>query len=73
MGVLGKILIITGAVLLVLGVVFVLWPKIPFLGKLPGDLSFNIGSLRIYAPLVTFLVISLILTVVVNVILRFFR
>ena len=73
MGVIGKILIITGAVLLVVGIVFVLWPKLPFLGKLPGDLSFNIGSVRIYAPLVTFLVISLVVTVIVNVVLLFFR
>jgi hypothetical protein len=73
MGVIGKILIITGAVLLVVGIVFVLWPKLPFLGKLPGDLSFNIGRVRIYAPLVTFLVISLVVTVIVNIVLRFFK
>ena len=34
----GKTLILLGAVLMILGVVFVLAPKIPFLGKLPGDI-----------------------------------
>ena len=70
---LGKLLVILGLVLLALGVVFVLAPKIPLLGRLPGDLVFRKGGVTIFAPLATTLLLSIVLTVAVNLFVKFLR
>ena len=69
----GKSLIVFGAFFVVIGLVFLFWHQIPFLGRLPGDISFSKGNFQVFFPLVTSLVLSLILTIVVNVIFRLFR
>jgi len=61
---LARFLMIAGAVLLVLGLVLWLGPKIPWLGKLPGDISYKRGNFSFYFPLGTCIVISLILTLI---------
>lgn len=43
------------------------------LGHLPGDFSWGSGSTRVYVPLTSMLLVSLVLTLVVNLILRVFR
>jgi len=68
---LGKILIITGAVIAVMGLIFLFWNKVPFLGKLPGDIFFHRGSFQIIFPVATFLLISLVLTVIINLVIWF--
>ncbi len=62
----GKTLILLGAVLMVLGVVFVLAPKIPFLGKLPGDIHLRGKNWSFSFPVVTSIVISIVLTLLLN-------
>ncbi|MCE2454060.1 MAG: DUF2905 domain-containing protein [Nitrospinae bacterium] len=62
----GKALILLGAVLMVLGVVFVLAPKIPFLGKLPGDIHLRGKNWSFSFPVVTCIVISIVLTLLLN-------
>ncbi len=69
----GKILIIAGVFLIIFGLIFIFWTRIPFLGHLPGDFSFQKGGVSFFFPLVTFLVISLILTIIINVVMRFFK
>jgi hypothetical protein len=64
----GRLLIIGGVILAVVGVVLVLAPNIPFLGRLPGDIRIDGDNVRIFIPLGTMLVVSLILTIVLNVI-----
>jgi membrane protein implicated in regulation of membrane protease activity len=66
----GKLLIIVGALILVLGLALTIGPRIPFLGRLPGDIAVDRGNVHFYFPLVTCLILSVILTVVLNV---FFR
>ena len=63
---LGKLLIIFGVLVIVVGVVLLLFDRIPFLGKLPGDFSFKSGRTTVYLPLVTCIVISIILTIIFN-------
>lgn len=63
---LGKILIITGALIFILGVIMLFSDRLPFLGKLPGDISFKSGSMKIYIPLTSSIIISIILTVLLN-------
>ena len=62
----GKTLILLGAVLMILGVVFVLAPKIPFLGKLPGDIHLKGKNWSFSFPIVTSIVISIVLTLLLN-------
>ena len=61
-----------GAMIFVLGAVFTLGSKWG-LGRLPGDLSWQRGNVSVQAPLVTCLLVSVILTVVINVVLRLLR
>jgi hypothetical protein len=70
MHLLGKFLIILGAAIVVVGVLLMFSRSIPWLGKLPGDIFYQKGSLKIYFPIVTCLVISIILTIIVNLITR---
>jgi len=70
---LGRILIALGIVAVVAGVILLLWPHIPLLGRLPGDFSFTRGNTRVFIPIATSLVLSLVLTVVINLVLRLFR
>ena len=58
----GKILILLGIILIVLGGILVFLPKIPWLGKLPGDFLFKGEKFSFYFPLATSILISLLLT-----------
>jgi hypothetical protein len=68
----GSLLIISGVVLLIVGVVLVLGGKIPFLGRLPGDIVFRRDGFTFFAPVVTMLIVSLVLTILINIIFRIF-
>jgi hypothetical protein len=61
---LGRFLIVAGIILLILGAVFLLAPKIPWLGRLPGDISYKRGNFSFYFPLGTSILISIILTLI---------
>lgn len=60
----GKGLILLGVVLIVVGIVFSLAGKIPWLGQLPGDIYIQRERFTFYFPLTTSLILSLILTLV---------
>jgi hypothetical protein len=59
----GKMLVIFGGVIVVVGLLWGLVGRIPGIGRLPGDIVVHRGSLSFYFPLVTSLLLSLILTV----------
>lgn len=59
---LGRFLIIAGLILAALGVVLLLAPKIPWLGRLPGDFTWQRGRFTFYFPLGTCILLSVILT-----------
>ena len=65
----GKLLLILAAVLAVFGLVFFLVGR-GVLPRLPGDFSFGGRNWRVYLPLGTSIVISIVLTVLLNL---FFR
>jgi len=69
-GPVGKLLILAGGVLLVLGLVLVFAGKIPWLGRLPGDIVVQRKSFGFYFPLTTSLIISLLLTLVLSLLAR---
>ena len=66
----GKLLIIVGGVVVVVGLCLTLGLRIPFLGKLPGDISIDRGNVHFYFPIVTGLLLSVVLTLLLNL---FFR
>lgn len=59
---LGKLLVILGVVLVVMGLL--LLGKLPFLGKLPGDIRIERGHYVIYIPITSMLILSVILSLV---------
>ena len=65
----GRLLLIFGALLALIGLAFVLWPNLP-LGRLPGDLRFRVGGGTLFIPLATSIVLSLLLTLLLNIFLR---
>lgn len=70
---LGRLLIVSGLLLAAVGVLLVVAPRIPGLnrlGRLPGDIFVERGTFTIFVPLVSSIVISILLTIVLNVFLR---
>jgi hypothetical protein len=59
---LGRPLIVAGAVLLLLGLFLTFGPRIPGLGRLPGDIVWRRGNTTVYFPIVTCIVLSLVLS-----------
>ena len=67
---LGKYLLIFGGILMIAGLVFMLADKIPFLGRLPGDILIRRKNFTFYFPIVTSIIVSIILSILLNL---FFR
>ena len=68
----GWVLLVLGLVIAGVGLVWMLAPSIPWLGRLPGDIRIERENLRSYFPLGTCLLLSLVLSLVVWLI-RLFR
>jgi hypothetical protein len=58
--VLGKLLIAVGVATTLLGAALLLWGRIPLLGTLPGDITIERGNTRIFLPLGTSILLSLV-------------
>ena len=58
----GRLFLLIGAVCVAVGLVLTLAPKIPWLGRLPGDLTYESERVRIYFPLATCLLVSIALS-----------
>ena len=61
---LGKILIALGVVLVAAGALFLFSDKIPFLGKLPGDMTFKRGNIQVFIPITTSIVLSILFSAI---------
>ncbi|MBP1745460.1 MAG: rane protein [Deltaproteobacteria bacterium] len=59
----GKMFIILGILLIIAGIAFMLGDKIPFIGKLPGDIMIKKERFSFYFPITTSIIISIILTI----------
>ena len=66
---LGRILLIIGVLLVVVGGLAVLGVKLPF-GRLPGDIAIEGERGGIYVPIVTMIIVSVVLTVLINLFIR---
>jgi len=69
----GRVLIILGFIIVALGLVILLAGRLPFIGHLPGDILIRRGGGSFYFPIVTCLLLSIALTVVLNVLTLIFR
>lgn len=72
-GDIGKFIALAGAALLVLGGLIWLMGKVPFLGNLPGDIRFQRGNMSCFFPLTTMILLSVLLTLVLNIVVRLLR
>jgi hypothetical protein len=63
---LGRLLVILGGVSVIVGVLLLVGARLPWLGRLPGDIVVRRGPVTFYLPLVTSLVVSIVLTVLLN-------
>lgn len=66
----GKFLIFFGLIIILLGILFMLFPKLPFIGRLPGDIYIKKDNFTFYFPLATSILLSILLTLILNLILR---
>jgi hypothetical protein len=62
MGALGKLLILLGVLIIVIGFLLLIGEKIPWIGKLPGDIIVRKEKFSFYFPITTCIIISIILT-----------
>lgn len=60
----GKFLIIAGIVLLIAGLAIHFSDKVPFLGRLPGDIRIERENFKFYFPITTSILISIVLTII---------
>lgn len=61
----GWLLLILGLVIAGIGLVWILVPSIPWLGRLPGDIRIERDNFRFYFPLMTCLLVSAVLSLIV--------
>ncbi|MFH0839294.1 MAG: DUF2905 domain-containing protein [Candidatus Omnitrophota bacterium] len=60
----GKFLIVIGIMLVAIGALFIFMEKIPYIGKLPGDVYIKKKNVTFYFPITTSIIISIILSLV---------
>jgi len=62
----GKLLLILGIILSIMGLIFIFGSKVPGLGKLPGDIFIKEGNITFFFPIVTCILISIIVTLILS-------
>ncbi len=58
----GRALVLAGVVILVIGLALMFAERVPFVGRLPGDITLRGDGWTVYAPVATSIVVSLVLT-----------
>jgi hypothetical protein len=71
--VMGKMILLLGGLLVILGLLLLLLSRVTMAGRLPGDFRFQWGGLSCYFPLMTGLVVSIIATLVLNLVVWLLR
>ena len=71
---LGKLIVGIGILLVVVGLV--IWftgDKLTWFGQLPGDIKVERPGFRLYAPITSMIILSIVLSIIISVLSRFFR
>lgn len=66
----GRTLILIGIIIIIIGLFITFAPKIPFFGKLPGDIFYKRDKFVIYFPITTSIIISVVLSLILYLINR---
>lgn len=67
-----KYIIIAGAILIIIGLIYYFFGNLfSWLGKLPGDIRYESGNTKVFFPIVTCIVITVILNLVIYLIKRY--
>jgi len=69
----GKTLMLIGGIFFLLGIVFFFGEKIPYLGKLPGDINIKKDNVQFFVPITTSVILSLIISLVLWLISHFHK
>jgi len=59
-----KFIIFSGIILIIIGLGIMFLPKIPFIGRLPGDIIIRKDNFTFYFPLASSIILSIILTII---------
>ena len=70
---LGKLLMVMGGVLFLIGLILTFSGKIPLIGRLPGDIVIKKDNFTFYFPITTSIILSVVLTLIFYIISKFFR
>jgi uncharacterized protein HemY len=65
-----KFLILLGLVIIGVGLLLLLFEKIPYIGKLPGDILIKRKNFTFYFPITTSIIVSIILSIILTIIFR---
>ncbi len=69
----GKYIIVFGVIILIIGlIVYFLGDKFSWFGNLPGDIKYKHDNVFIYFPITSMLILSVILTIILNLLKKFF-
>ncbi len=63
----GKFLIAAGLFMVAAGIIMVFLPKLPFIGRLPGDIVIKRGNFTFYFPIATSIILSVVLTIIFSI------
>jgi hypothetical protein len=61
----GRFMVLAGTIILVIGLLFMVSDKIP-IGRLWGDIQFGNDKFRIYIPIATSILVSAVITIILN-------
>ena len=68
---LGLLVVVGGVVVIVVGLL-IYSGAFSWFGRLPGDIRYESGTVRVYVPIVSMLLVSVVLTLLFNLLRRFF-
>ncbi len=68
MGTVGRLFVITGLFIVIVGLFLMFFEKIPFAGKLPGDIIIRRKNFTFYFPLMTSILLSILISVILYII-----
>ncbi len=70
---LGRILVLIGLFIIVLGAILLLAGRIPFLGRLPGDIFIQRDNVTCWFPIMTSILLSILLSLILLIVNMFLR
>ena len=72
-GTMGRLLVGIGLFIVVIGGLLIVFGRLPFLGRLPGDIRIQRGNFACFMPIATSILLSVLLTLAINLFLRWPR